>query len=56
MSKSYKENKVSVQKGPVNAAEMTMKQMSHKQCASERYEQLDMLKDGQTLKYNEPKK
>ena len=56
MSKSYKENKVSVQKGPINAAEMTSKQMSHRQREAQAYEQMAQLKDGQTLKYNEPKK
>jgi len=56
MSKSYKENKVSVQKCAVNAAEMTSKQMSHQQKLAERSGQLNLLKDGQTLKHNEPKK
>lgn len=48
-------HKVPVQKGPINPNPMTMKQMTHSECISERSEQLRMLKDGQTLKYKEPK-
>ncbi len=49
-------HKVAVQKGSIDPNPMTMKQMTHRECLSERSEQLRMLKDGQTLKYREPKK
>jgi len=51
-----KGNKVPVQKGEINPAVKTMKTMTYKENLAERSSQLALLKDGQTLKYNEPKK
>lgn len=56
MSKSYDKNKVCVQKGPINPAEKTLKQMSRQEREADRLKELHDFKDGGTLKYNEPRK
>lgn len=70
MTKEYK-NKVSVQKGKIDCANPelsmkrpgsvqrnipSMKEMSRYEASLERSEQLIDIKDGGTLKYNEPKR
>lgn len=52
---SRSEKKVPEQKGPINAAEMTSKQMTHAEKFQEASKWASDIKDGQTLKYHQPK-
>lgn len=51
-----KNRKVEVQKGPIESNPLTSKQMTHSQKQFERREELNKLKWGMTLDYEEPKK
>ena len=53
---SKQERKVPEQKGPIHAAEMTSKHMTFQEKVAEREQQMREMRDGQTLKYHEPKK
>lgn len=53
--KAHKENSVEVQKGPIEANQLTMQTKTHRQFAKEEVDMMDERRDGQMLKMHKPK-